>query len=511
MLESRHPARSSPGSPYLGSAHVLRSTQPESQPLSRLLARLNHAEITGEPHVMVKDVAYDSSKVRVGSLFFCVPGSTTDGHDFAADAVRSGATALVVERQMPVDATQVIVPSVREAMAPISAEFFGRPADRMTVVGVTGTNGKTTSTYLMESVFRAGGMKPGVIGTTGVRLDGEPYPAPHTTPEAPDIQRLLRRMRDEGIGAVAMEVSSHGLDQHRADGIGYACSVFTNLTQDHLDYHGTMEDYFLAKSRLFTPEMSRSAAINRDDPHGLRLIDTGIPTVTYGRSEGADVRATEIETGPDGIRFRWAGMEVRSRLRGMFNVMNCLGVLAASRSIGTADAVAREGIAALEGVPGRLEPVVGPQPFPVLVDYAHTPDSLDNVLRAVRPLAHGKVIVVFGCGGDRDHGKRPLMGERATALADLAIITSDNPRSEDPGAIIAEVIPGAQEGGGAFEVEPDRRAAIRAALTAASVGDVVVIAGKGHETGQEFADRTVPFDDRIVASEEIRALQAGPS
>ncbi|MGH2738464.1 MAG: Mur ligase family protein, partial [Actinomycetota bacterium] len=322
--------------------------------------------------------------------------------------------------------------------------------------------------------------------------------------------RLLAGMRDGGIGAVAMEVSSHGLDQHRVGGMRFDCAVFTNLSQDHLDYHGTLEAYLRAKAMLFTPAMTARAAVNHDSPEGRSLIRDDLPTLTYGLGAGADLRATDVTLSAEGLSFRVDGLEVHSRLRGAFNVHNCLGALAAARQVGIDDDAAVRGIGAVSGVPGRMEPIEAGQPFQVVVDYAHTPDSLDNVLRAARPLAEGnRVIAVFGCGGDRDRGKRPLMGEAATRLADLTVITSDNPRSEAPEAVIAEIVPGASRGGGAFEVEPDRREAIRRAIRAAGPSDVVVIAGKGHETGQEFATRTVPFDDRVVARQELDALREG--
>jgi UDP-N-acetylmuramoyl-L-alanyl-D-glutamate--2,6-diaminopimelate ligase len=461
-------------------------------------------EIQGDAALSVTHVTYRSSEARPGSLFFCVPGQTADGHEHAARAVASGAVALLVERWLPLDATQVRVRSVREAMGPVSAAFFERPAERLTMVGVTGTNGKTTTTYLMESVFRAAGLSPGVIGTTGVRINGRLVPFARTTPEAPDLHRLLAEMADEGVRAVAMEVSSHGLHQHRVGGIRYSCAVFTNLSQDHLDYHGSLEEYFLAKARLFTPAMADRAVVNADSAEGRRLLASGLPTLTYGLEKGVDVRAEDVQTTREGISFRAGRLRVRSRLRGLFNVYNCLAAVAAARSLGIEDRAAAAGVKAVDGVPGRLQPVEEGQDFLVVVDYAHTPDSVDNVLRAARPLASGRLIVVFGCGGDRDRGKRPLMGEAATRLADLTVITSDNPRGEDPLAIIAEIEPGARRGGGPYRVEPDRRAAIRSALREARAGDVVVIAGKGHETGQQFADRTIPFDDREVTAEELR-------
>jgi UDP-N-acetylmuramoyl-L-alanyl-D-glutamate--2,6-diaminopimelate ligase len=476
--------------------------------LGDILSDLPNVQIRGDADASVSGVCYRSDDARPGALFFCVPGSATDGHAFAADAVERGAVALVVDRWLEAEAAQALVPNVREAMGPVSAAFYGRPADRMTVAGVTGTNGKTTTTYLLEAIFRADGRRPGVIGTTGVRIDGRPEPFPRTTPEAPDLHRLFAEMARHGVDAVAMEVSSHGLDQHRVDGVRYAAAVFTNLSQDHLDYHRSMEEYLLAKARLFTPAMSERAVVNLDSDEGRRLAVTGLPTITYGVAADADVRATDVEATTDGISFRVDGLSIRSALRGSFNVENCLAAFATARLLGIEDRVAAEAISDVRGVPGRVETVEAGQPFLVMVDYAHTPDSVENVLRAARPLAKGRLIVVFGCGGDRDRAKRPRMGFAATSNADLSILTSDNPRSEDPLAIIVEVMPGAEEGGGRFVVEPDRRAAIRLAMTQAAPGDVVVIAGKGHETYQELADRTIPFDDRTVAAEELRSIMA---
>jgi UDP-N-acetylmuramoyl-L-alanyl-D-glutamate--2,6-diaminopimelate ligase len=479
-------------------------------PLASLLASVPEASVRGDAAVVVRDVTYRSSEARPGSLFFSVAGSHADGHDFASEAAHRGAVAVVVERWLHVPCTQVLVPAVRPVMGRMSDVFFGHPSRGLSVVGVTGTNGKTTSTYLLESIFGAGELVPGVIGTTGVRIRGRTVPFDRTTPEAPDLQRLLAGMAEEGVRAVAMEVSSHGLHQHRVDGTLYRCAVFTNLSQDHLDYHGTIEEYFKAKARLFTPDLSEVGVVNADTAEGRTLLDLAtVPVVTFGLDGDADVRAEGLEVRPDGLSFRVGRLHVRSRLRGRFNAYNCLGALAAARQLGIDDGAIADGIAALRGVPGRLEPVDAGQPFPVLVDYAHTPDSLDNVLRAARGLASGRVIVVFGCGGDRDRGKRPLMGEAAASLADITIVTSDNPRSEDPEAIIAEIEPGARRGGGRFALEPDRRAAIHAALAEAHEGDVVILAGKGHETGQQFRDRTIPFDDRVVAREELEALLGG--
>jgi UDP-N-acetylmuramoyl-L-alanyl-D-glutamate--2,6-diaminopimelate ligase len=501
-------------SPLLGAAGAHDSPLTPIVPLRELAAALPDAEVSGDSAVPISGLAYRSAEAGPGFLFFCVPGTKLDGHDFAAEAVRAGAAAVLAERRLdlPAKIAQVLVHSVRAAMGPVASVFYGRPSERMVLVGITGTNGKTTTTYILEEVFRAAGLVPGLIGTTGARVDGSPVPIERTTPEASDFHRLLADMLGRGVEAVAMEVSSHGLDQRRVGGARFACAVFTNLSQDHLDYHGTIEEYYRAKALLFTPEMSDRAAVNVDTPEGRRLreeIGGALPTLTYGTSADADVRAADVEVRADGLAFRVRGREVQSPLRGAFNVHNCLAALAAARQLGIEDDVAIRGVAALRGVPGRFEPVEAGQPFQVLVDYAHTPDSVENVLRAARRLAgEGRVVVVLGCGGDRDRGKRPLMGEAATRLADLSVITSDNPRSEDPLAIIGEIDSGARRGGGRYIVEADRRAAIRLALREARRGDVVVIAGKGHETGQEFADRIIPFDDRIVARAELDLLQA---
>jgi UDP-N-acetylmuramoyl-L-alanyl-D-glutamate--2,6-diaminopimelate ligase len=462
------------------------------------------ATVHGDADTRVREVAYDSRAVPAGSLFCCIPGERVDGHRFAGDAVRAGATALVVEHVVDVDVPQVVVASVRRAIGPISAVVFGEPATALTLAGVTGTNGKTTTTYLLEAVFRAAGLRPGVIGTTGAHVDGRPLPLARTTPEAPDLHRLLARMRDAGCDAVAMEVSSHALAQHRVDGVVYDVAAFTNLSQDHLDYHPTMEAYFEAKARLFTPALARRGVVNVDDAWGQRLLGApSIPLATYGFDHQADLRGTDLRVDAEGLTFRAGGVEVRSPLRGRFNAWNCLTALAVAEALGVGLDAAAAAIGSVAEVPGRMEPVDAGQDFLVMVDYAHTPDSILHVLRGARPLATGRVIVVLGCGGDRDRAKRPLMGRAATSEADLTVITSDNPRSEDPLAIIDEMLPGAREGGGAFVVEPDRRAAIAEAVGAARTGDVVVIAGKGHETYQEVGARTLPFDDREVAREAL--------
>jgi UDP-N-acetylmuramoyl-L-alanyl-D-glutamate--2,6-diaminopimelate ligase len=482
--------------------------------LSDLVSIVPGASVRGDPTTTVTDATADSRAVVPGALFFCVRGERSDGHDFAADAVARGASAIVAERPVDVAGAQMIVPSVRDSIGPLSDAVFGHPSRAMDVVGVTGTNGKTTSAFMLERAFGALGRTTGLIGTVEVHLGGDVLPVVHTTPEAPELQRLLAAMRDRGTGAVAMEVSSHGLAFRRVAGTRFTCGLFTNLTRDHLDFHRSMEEYEAAKRILFAGELAERGAVNADDPAGARILASpAIPLTSFGTSDGVDVRAADVEATRTGSTFTCiAGGErvpVAVRIAGRFNVINALGVMASFRALGLPLAAAAEGIGALGGVPGRMEAIDGGQPFSVLVDYAHTPDSLANVLRAAREVSEGSLIVVFGCGGDRDRGKRPLMGRVATELADLAIVTSDNPRSEDPRAIIDEIVPGAREAGRPYELEPDRRAAIRLAFTRAGAGDVVVIAGKGHETGQKFADRVVPFDDRDVARSELARLGAG--
>jgi UDP-N-acetylmuramoyl-L-alanyl-D-glutamate--2,6-diaminopimelate ligase len=482
--------------------------------LSELARLLPSAQVRGDATVDIRDATADSRAAAPGSLYFCVPGERSDGHDFAPEAHARGASALVVERLLAIDAPQVKVASVRDVMGPVSSAVFGDPSHGMNVIGVTGTNGKTTSAFMLESALGMLGMSTGLIGTVEVHIAGEVLPVVHTTPEAPDLQRLLARMRDAGVEAVAMEVSSHGLALGRVAGTRFAGALFTNLTRDHLDFHGTMEDYESAKASLFDGSLAKAGAVNADDPAGRRILDSAvIPLTSFGLSGSPEVRGVDIVNTRSGSRFVCvAGRDrvpVSVPIAGRYNVSNALGVMAVFRALDLPLEPAVQGIASLRGVPGRMEAIDAGQPFTVLVDYAHTPDSLENVLRAAREISEGSLIVVFGCGGDRDRGKRPLMGTIATELADRAVITSDNPRSEAPQAIIAEIEAGARSTGAAYEVEPDRRAAIARAVGSARAGDVVVIAGKGHERGQRFADHVLPFDDRTVAREELERLGAG--
>jgi UDP-N-acetylmuramoyl-L-alanyl-D-glutamate--2,6-diaminopimelate ligase len=459
----------------------------------------------GAPEVEITNLAYSSERVRPGALFFCVPGFRADGHRFAPEAVARGAAALVCERPLGLGVPEVVVEDVRAAMGPAAARYFGDPTHVLRVVGITGTNGKTTTAFLVREVLERAGIATGLLGTVVSIVGGREEPVERTTPEAIDLHGLLRRMLDEGDAACAMEVSSHALALGRTEGIRFATRVFTNLTQDHLDFHSSMEDYFTAKRRLF--DGPGAAVVNVDDPYGRRLAEElGPAATTYAVDSPAAYRAREVSFDAAGSRFTCHApegrVEVETRLPGRFNVQNALAALAAARSLGVELTRARDALAEAKRVPGRLEPVDEGQEFALLVDYAHTPDSLDNVLRAARALTTGRLHVVFGAGGDRDRGKRPIMGEVARALADRVIVTSDNPRSEDPEAIAADIIAGT---GSDVELVLDRRAAIARAVETARAGDVVVVAGKGHEQGQEFAGgRKEPFDDREVAGEALR-------
>jgi UDP-N-acetylmuramoyl-L-alanyl-D-glutamate--2,6-diaminopimelate ligase len=461
--------------------------------------------------VEVDDLAYDAERVTPGAAFFCVPGARVDGHSFAERAVAAGAVALVVERPLELDVPQLLVEDARAAMAVAADAFFGEPTRSLEVAGVTGTNGKTTSAFLLRSVLEAAGRSPGLVGTVDWIVGGVRRPAPHTTPEAIDLQRLFREMLAAGDRSVAVEASSHGSVLRRLDRVRFDVLVFTNLSQDHLDLHGRMEDYFQAKRRLFVGAQPPPAAVNVGNEHGRRLAlelaeARRAPLVTFGITDAAEIRPEGLEVGALGSRFRAGGIEIETPLRGRFNVENVLGVVAAGILLDVEDEAIAQGVRTMRGVPGRFEAVDEGQPFAVVVDYAHTPDSLDVVLQSAREIGDGRLICVLGAGGDRDRGKRPLMGAVAAQRADHVIVTSDNPRSEDPLAIIQDILQGAGTG---VEIDPDRGTAIRRAVSLAEAGDVVVIAGKGHEQGQEVAGVVAPFDDREVAREALRRAGFG--
>jgi len=451
---------------------------------------------TDLPDVLISDVTHDHRQVRPGSLFCCVVGAHRDGHDLAGDAVAAGAAALLVQRPTGAGVPELVVPDTRIAMGPVAAARWGHPSRRLAVVGVTGTNGKTTVVTLIGSVLATLGTRVEVIGTlTGAR----------TTPESTDLQRSLAAMVDRGVAVVAMEVSSHALVLGRVEGTHFEVGAFTNLGVDHLDFHRTPERYFAAKAQLFEPGRCDLAVVNIDDVHGRLLRDSivpaGAPSIVTVTTEGAS-----IELGPASSTFTWRDLPVRLRLAGRFNVTNALIAAECVVALGHDPAAVADALSAASAPPGRFELVSGPQPFTVVVDYAHTPDALGNVLATARELVAegGRLLIVFGAGGDRDASKRPQMGAVASDAADAVYLTSDNPRSESPSAIMAAVAAGCH--GDEPNMIEDRRAAISAALTAAGPGDVVVIAGKGHETTQVTGDEVVPFDDRVVASEVLAGL-----
>lgn len=493
-------------------------------------------EARGDLDQEVSGLTYDSRTARKGQVFFAIPGEKVDGHDYIAAAVKQGATAFVFSRpgNWPPAAATVRVKDGRRAMGLWAAHLFSRPSGALKLVGVTGTNGKTTLTYLIESIFQAAGWEPGVLGTIDYRFRGHSIPSHHTTPESLDVEALLDEMRRSGVGAVAMEVSSHALVQERVRGLDFDVGVFTNLSRDHLDYHRDMDDYFRAKSKLFTDYLKvsqkrdKAAVIYGDDPRGPELTTlaraAGLAVWSYGESAGCDIHPLDVEGDVHGLRgsLQAKGQIVKfsSPLIGAANLQNLMGAVGVGLALGLDAKTISAGIDKLQSVPGRLEKVANELGISVLVDYAHTPDALEKVLGAVRPLTQKRLIAVFGCGGDRDRGKRPLMGEIAARLSDVVVVTSDNPRTEAPEKILADVEAGVRrtalerlseaelKNKSGYWVEADRRAAIRGALAIAAPGDAVLIAGKGHEDYQILGTTKIHFDDREVARDEL-AQRAG--
>jgi len=486
--------------------------------------------------VTVRGVTHDSRQVRPGDLYAALPGAHVHGARFVTAALAAGAAAVLTDAEGAVEAARVSAPVLvsgdpRRDLAPVAARVYGDPSARLRLLGVTGTNGKTTTAFLLDAGLRAAGHTTGLIGTVETRIGERRLASVHTTPEASDLQALLATMREEGVDAAAMEVSSHALAQHRAGALHFDGALFTNLSQDHLDFHPTMGDYFEAKASLFTPGRARVAVIGVADSWGRRLAARRPDAITFAVEGGsaADWTARDVSAGPTGTELVAHGpgglaVPLAVPLPGMFNVANALGALALLAAVGVDPFAAAAGIGALPGVPGRMERVDAGQPFLALVDFAHTPDAVTTLLATVRPLVKGRIIIVLGCGGDRDRGKRPLMGAAAATLADLAILTNDNPRSEDPDAILAEMLAGVpaelrgaggSAGGGAgagverVRVQPDRAAAIAAAVAEAGAQDAVVVAGKGHESGQEQGGVKTPFDDRLVLRAALDAAAGG--
>jgi UDP-N-acetylmuramoyl-L-alanyl-D-glutamate--2,6-diaminopimelate ligase len=486
---------------------------------------LESVSVTGRSGVAnpdIKSITYDSRRVKPGGLFICIRGGHFDGHNFINSALSAGAAAVLVDREdifaaLPKDVIAVLVPDTRAVLPGIAGRFYGNPSCNLKLVGITGTKGKTTTTYLIESIIRAAGMGAGIIGTMGARINGAAIPGDRTTPESADLQELFSLMLKEGVSAAAMEVSSHALELGRTEGTEFDVGVFTNLTRDHLDFHKSLENYFEAKKRLFVEYPAASnkafaAVVNTDDPAGVDIAAAVHgPVITIGVKNPADITAENIHASASGVSFdvklKDGEFHVDLKLGGIFNVYNSLSAIGAACALGIGADHIKAGLEAVASVAGRFESVQSGQKFSVLVDYAHTPDSLENILSAARDLTSERLIVVFGCGGDRDRGKRPMMGGIGAHMADVCIITSDNPRSEPPQSIIKEIMAGTVGGPADIEAIVDHRAAIARAISLARPGDIVVVAGKGHETYQIFRDRTIHFDDREVVREVLSAMK----
>jgi UDP-N-acetylmuramoyl-L-alanyl-D-glutamate--2,6-diaminopimelate ligase len=482
------------------------------------LAGLPVLQVSQAPDRRIRGIAYDSRRVQPGFLFVAIKGFKTNGHLYVADAVERGAGAVAVQEDVPVPAgaARVQVADTRKFLALAAARYYDYPARKMKMVGVTGTNGKTTTTNLINAIYREHGLKPGLIGTIENRIGDRVLPVEHTTPESADLQRLLAEMAGEGVRAVVMEVSSHALVLHRVQECEFDTAVFTNITQDHLDFHGDMQEYLRAKGLLFAglgreahKQGPKHAIINSDDPAAEEIIKAcRVPVITYGLRPPAGLLAQNVRVTARGVSFdvtvNGENLSLHLRLTGKFNVYNALAAVAAGVADNIPPATIKKALEGVPGVPGRFELVDRGQDFAVVVDYAHTPDGLENVLTTAREITAGRLITVFGCGGDRDRAKRPLMGAIAARMSDLAVVTSDNPRTEDPQQIIKDILAGVRQVGGAnYTVIPDRRAAIRQAIREAGPGDVVVIAGKGHETYQITGNRRLHFDDREEAAKTL--------
>lgn len=482
------------------------------------LIKTVEAKVKGSTSVDVVDICYDSTKVMAGACFVAIKGTNRDGHDFIDKAIKRGAKVIVSARPVNVDVTNVVVENTGAALAKISAAFFRHPTKKMRTFGVTGTNGKTTITYLMEAILKEAGRKPGVIGTVNFRYAGKEFPSVNTTPMAYDLQKIFADMLAHKITDVVMEVSSHALHQERVRAIEFDSAIFTNLTQDHLDYHKGFEDYYGAKESLFTDYLvasskkSKFAIVNIDDNFGRRILEKlkGVNVVTYGFAGESDVHVSKLECSTVGnkmiVSTPWGELDFTSHLKGKFNASNVMAVIAGLGANGVSPEIIQKGLEKFRNVPGRLEDVANSKGISVFVDYAHTPDALKNVLETLRPITKGKLITVFGCGGDRDKTKRPIMGEVAAKLSDVVVVTSDNPRTEEPNAIINDILPGVKKiNGKKCVVEVDRRTAIETALLEAKKNDVVLIAGKGHENYQIVGREVREFDDR---KEVLRYLGA---
>lgn len=471
-----------------------------------------HVRVVNYDGDEVYSLCTDSRKVEPGALFFCIPGLRMDAHEFAPQAVKAGAAALVVERELSIHCPQIIVKDVREALARIAAAFYRHPADQLKLVGITGTKGKTTTSFLVKSVLEAAGHKTGLIGTVCSMIGAEQIPSNLTTPDPVDFQRLLRQMADAGVEYVVMEVSAHALALRKLEGMRFEAAGFSNLSQDHFDFFGGMENYARAKMRLFTTAMCKYALFNADDERVARLMGQAtVPCCAYAIRERADIYANNIEVGERGCTYQLNfnkryRINISLKLAGVFNIYNSMLAASLCDALSIAPEAIKEGLERVRSVPGRIELLDTDTPYRVILDYAHSPDSLESILATVRQTARSRVIVVFGCGGDRDHEKRPIMGEIGGRLADFCVLTSDNPRSEDPNEILAEIEEGIRGTGAEYTVIENRREAIRYALKMAKPGDVVVLAGKGHETYQEIKGVKHPFDEKVVVKQLLEEI-----
>lgn len=476
--------------------------------LSELAKNTRHRLVGRD--VEVNKIEYDSRKVSQGNLFCCIVGAVSDGHDYAGHAAKSGAAALLTEKELPIDIPQIVTDNTRTAMAEMAAAFYGYPAKSMKMIGVTGTNGKTTTTHMVKSIAEQAGFKVGMIGTIHNMIGSNSIDTDRTTPESVDLQALLYRMKEENVELVVMEVSSHSLVQARVHGVEFDIGVFTNLTQDHLDYHKTFENYIAAKRMLFT--QSKRAVINLDDPHAQDMTrGLQLPVTTFGIRSKADITATEIDITARGVQFDIHTPEGSTRMHipipGLFSVFNAMGAAAVSVEIGIPMSAIKRGMENMLSVSGRLEPLpTGGRNFSILLDYAHTPDALENILKTVREFAAARIITVFGCGGDRDKAKRPIMGEAAGRFSDFLVVTSDNPRSEDPYAIINAIEEGVKKSGCEYAMIENRKEAIRFALKHAEKDDIIVLAGKGHESYQEIRGIKHHFDEKEIVAELLSEL-----
>jgi UDP-N-acetylmuramoyl-L-alanyl-D-glutamate--2,6-diaminopimelate ligase len=486
-----------------------------SKKFSEILKNIAHAKAGPAGDPVVTGISWDSRKVKPGDLFVAIVGHKIDGHQFLDAAVKAGAAALLVQKELAAAVPAALVPSTTETLSAIATAFYGDPSAALSVAGVTGTNGKTTITYMLEAIWQAAGINPGVMGTIDYRWAGKSEPASNTTPLSADIQRIFFSMKEAGVTHAAMEVSSHALAMHRVDGVHFHTAIFTNLTQDHLDYHKTLDNYFEAKAKLFDMA-EKGSVVNADDAWGRKLLDRiKGKKISYAIDQAADLKATDVSLSAGKSSFQLVTgkgrFAIQMQIVARYNIYNALAAAGAALSMGVPMEAIQKGLATLAGVPGRLERVTdADSPYAVFVDYAHTDDALRNVMSTLRPITRGRLVTLFGCGGDRDKTKRPIMGEAAVKMSDHVIVTSDNPRSEDPRQITLDIEAGIKKTGASnYEIVVDRAEAIDKAVSKLAPGDVLLLAGKGHETYQIIGDKYFPFDDRDVARRLLKSKTPG--